>query len=187
MQQDVLDDALEAVERYAERPEEMLNLVALGTKAKIHLLRGDLDTAGATLERADALLRRLSERSGEVIDAVAEISRPFVYKVLPDLLGLPQKGREHVTRFGHMVWATLGPQNELFQEAMEDVGPVIEALVDRGVEVGRRFAALPMHLRVTIGTEADMRRFGEALRAVLAGQPARNAVLRSRRLSEPRA
>jgi cytochrome P450 len=75
---------------------------------------------------ADALLRRLSERSGEVIDAVTEISRPFVYKVLPDLLGLPQAGREHMTRFGHMVWATLGPQNGLFDEAMENIGPVIE-------------------------------------------------------------
>jgi cytochrome P450 len=84
---------------------------------------------------ADTLLRRLSERSGEVIDAVTEISRPFVYKVLPDLLGLPQEGREHMTRFGHMVWATLGPQNELFHEAMENVGPVIawvERCCDRG-------------------------------------------------------
>ena len=75
---------------------------------------------------ADALLRQVKQRSGETIDAVAEISRPFVYKVLPDLLGLPREGRDHMTRFGHMVWATLGPQNELFQEAMENVGPVIE-------------------------------------------------------------
>src|SRR6185295_17904954 len=75
---------------------------------------------------ADALVRELKERSGEVIDVVTAISRPFVYKVLPDLLGLPQEGRENLTAFGHMVWATLGPQNEMFTEAMEDVGPVIE-------------------------------------------------------------
>jgi len=79
---------------------------------------------------ADNLLRNVKERSGETIDAVADIARPFVYKVLPDLLGLPQEGRENMTAFGHMVWATLGPQNELFQEAMENVGPVIE-WVDR--------------------------------------------------------
>jgi cytochrome P450 len=79
---------------------------------------------------ADSLLRQVKERSGETIDAVADISRPFVYKVLPDLLGLPQEGRENLTAFGHMVWATLGPQNELFQEAMENTGPVIE-WVDR--------------------------------------------------------
>jgi cytochrome P450 len=75
---------------------------------------------------ADALLREVKEHSGEVIDVVAAISRPFVYKVLPDLLGLPEEGRENLTAFGHMVWATLGPQNEMFAEAMENVGPVIE-------------------------------------------------------------
>jgi len=73
---------------------------------------------------ADALLRDVKEH--ETIDAVAAISRPFVYKVLPDLLGLPEAGRENMTAFGHMVWATLGPQNELFHEAMENVGPVVE-------------------------------------------------------------
>ena len=75
---------------------------------------------------ADALVREVKERSGEIIDVVTAISRPFVYKVLPDLLGLPEEGRENLTAFGHMVWATLGPQNEMFAEAMENVGPVIE-------------------------------------------------------------
>jgi 4-methoxybenzoate monooxygenase (O-demethylating) len=75
---------------------------------------------------ADALLQEVKKHSGETIDAVAAISRPFVYKVLPDLLGIPEAGRENMTAFGHMVWATLGPQNELFHEAMENVGPVIE-------------------------------------------------------------
>jgi cytochrome P450 len=75
---------------------------------------------------ADALLREVKQHSGATIDAVAAISRPFVYKVLPDLLGVPKAGRENMTAFGHMVWATLGPQNELFHEAMQNVGPVIE-------------------------------------------------------------
>jgi len=75
---------------------------------------------------AEALLQEVKKHSGETIDAVAAISRPFVYKVLPDLLGIPEPGRENMTAFGHMVWATLGPQNELFHEAMENVGPVIE-------------------------------------------------------------
>ncbi len=43
---------------------------------------------------ADALLQEVKKRSGETIDAVAAISRPFVYKVLPDLLGIPEAGRE---------------------------------------------------------------------------------------------
>ncbi len=75
---------------------------------------------------ADTLLREVAARGGEAIDAVAEITQAFVYKVLPDLLGLPKAGREHLYAFGHMVWATLGPQNTLFEEAMRNTGPVIE-------------------------------------------------------------
>jgi cytochrome P450 len=82
--------------------------------------------AAAFSADAEALAREVKEHSGEIIDAVAAISRPFVYKVLPDLLGLPRQGRENMTAFGHMVWATLGPQNELFREAMQNVGPVID-------------------------------------------------------------
>jgi cytochrome P450 len=67
---------------------------------------------------AQALIKRMKEKSGETIDAVAEITQPFVYKVLPDLLGVPEKGREHMYAFGNMVWATMGPMNALFDEAM---------------------------------------------------------------------
>jgi len=75
---------------------------------------------------AEALVLRLREKRGTVIDAVAEITRPFVYKVLPDLLGIPAAGRENLYAFGNMVWATLGPENELYAAAMKDTGPVIE-------------------------------------------------------------
>jgi cytochrome P450 len=73
-----------------------------------------------------ALIEGLRERSGDRIDAVADITQAFVYKVLPDALGLPKEGREHLSAFGHMVWATMGPMNALFQEAMVNTGPVIE-------------------------------------------------------------
>ncbi len=75
---------------------------------------------------AATLIAGLKSRSGEKIDAVADITQAFVYKVLPDALGLPQAGREHLYAFGHMVWATMGPMNELFQEAMQNTGAVIE-------------------------------------------------------------
>ncbi|MGD9999409.1 MAG: cytochrome P450, partial [Ilumatobacteraceae bacterium] len=38
-----------------------------------------------------------------------------------DVIGLPEDGREHMEAFGHMVWSTLGPPNELFEDAMADV------------------------------------------------------------------
>ena len=72
--------------------------------------------------RADAraLVDRLRKREGEVVDAVGDITQVFVFKVLPDLIGLPEEGREHMSAFGNMVWATMGPMNELFDEAMRD-------------------------------------------------------------------
>jgi 4-methoxybenzoate monooxygenase (O-demethylating) len=75
---------------------------------------------------ADALVLRLKAKSGTTIDAMAEITRPFVYKVLPDLLGIPLEGRENMYAFGNMVWATLGPVNELLHAAMKDTGRVSE-------------------------------------------------------------
>jgi 4-methoxybenzoate monooxygenase (O-demethylating) len=79
---------------------------------------------------AEAQIERLMPRSGEVIDAVGDLTKPFVHKVLPDLLGMPEAGRENMSAFGHMVWATMGPMNALFQEALDGADPVI-AWADR--------------------------------------------------------
>jgi histidinol-phosphate aminotransferase len=49
-----------------------------------------------------------------------------------------------------------------------EVKPLIAALHDRGVDVGRLFPALPHHLRVTIGTPEQMKRFLEAFTAAIA-------------------
>jgi cytochrome P450 len=73
-------------------------------------------------EQVDALLAR----SGEELDAVADITAPFVHKVLPDIIGMPDKGREQMSAFGHAVWATMGPMNELFDEAMVGAQPLLE-------------------------------------------------------------
>jgi histidinol-phosphate aminotransferase len=48
-----------------------------------------------------------------------------------------------------------------------EVRPIIGALRDHGVEVGRLFPALPTFLRVTIGTSAQMKQFLTAFREVL--------------------
>jgi cytochrome P450 len=74
---------------------------------------------------ADEQIAKLMEREGEIVDAHSEICAPFVHEVLPDLLGLPKEGRENMSAFGHAVWATMGPMNELFREAVEGSDPVI--------------------------------------------------------------
>ena len=75
---------------------------------------------------ANAIVANLRTREGQSIDAVDAITQAFVYKVLPDLIGLPEKGREHMYAFGNMVWATMGPMNALFNEAMEGTEEVIK-------------------------------------------------------------
>jgi len=69
--------------------------------------------------RARELLDRLQAREGEAVDAVGEVSQAYVFQVLPDILGLPVEGREHMHGFSEMVWATMGPPGELFDQAMQ--------------------------------------------------------------------
>jgi cytochrome P450 len=77
--------------------------------------------------RAHALLERIRDR--DTVDAVSEVTQAYVFQVLPDILGIPEKGREHMHGFSEMVWATMGPPGELFDHAMQyDYSAVIDWL-----------------------------------------------------------
>ena len=91
--------------------------------------------AQAFRAQADAVVAHLREKAlrDEPLDAVADLTQPFVYKVLPDLLGLQQQGRKHLYAFGNMVWATMGPMNELFRQVMHDTEEVLK-WADRSCE-----------------------------------------------------
>jgi hypothetical protein len=85
-----------------------------------------LERMRAAFERdAATIVCDVVARQGEVIDAVADISQRFIYKALPDAFGMRVEGRENMYGFSHMVWATLGPENELFREAMVDLEPIL--------------------------------------------------------------
>src|SRR5882672_1636305 len=65
-----------------------------------------------------------------------------------------------VADLGKMGYQTIPSQTNLLMiDVREDVKPLIAALGERGVQVGRLFPALPRHLRVTIGTPGQMGRF----------------------------
>jgi len=57
--------------------------------------------------------------------------------------------------------------NFLMIDVIEDVKPVIEAFQKRGLLVGRKFPSLPNWLRVSIGSDQEMRAFLKALRALV--------------------
>jgi histidinol-phosphate aminotransferase len=58
--------------------------------------------------------------------------------------------------------------NFMMIDLRREVRPVITALRSRGVEVGRLFPALPTHMRVTIGTSAEMKTFLAGFKEVMA-------------------
>jgi cytochrome P450 len=74
---------------------------------------------------ASVIVEEALAREGQVIDAVADITQRFVYKALPDAFGMRLEGRENMYGFSHMVWATMGPENDLFHEAMQGIEPVV--------------------------------------------------------------
>jgi cytochrome P450 len=108
--------------------------------------------AEAFRQDADALLARLKARGTDRFDAVTDFTQPFVQKVLPDLLGLPVKGREHLSAFGNMVWATMGPMNALFQETMASTG---QPVIDWATEACKRENLLPGSLGMAMYEAAD--------------------------------
>jgi histidinol-phosphate aminotransferase len=57
--------------------------------------------------------------------------------------------------------------NFMMIDLRRDVKPLIKAMADHGVEVGRFFPALPNFMRVTIGTKPQMESFVSTLRTVM--------------------
>jgi histidinol-phosphate aminotransferase len=49
-----------------------------------------------------------------------------------------------------------------------EVRPVIDAMKERGVHVGRPFPPMTQYLRLSIGTPEEMTRFMESFRTVMA-------------------
>jgi histidinol-phosphate aminotransferase len=57
--------------------------------------------------------------------------------------------------------------NFMMIDVKRPVRPIIDALKQRGVQVGRAFPTLPNHMRVTIGTQPEMEAFLSAFRQVI--------------------
>lgn len=135
--------------------------------------------------RARDLLARLRGEEGAV-DAVADVTQAYVFQVLPDILGLPEQGREHMHGFSEMVWATMGPPGELFDQAMahdfsavvtwletqceraaldpEGIGEQIYAAADRG-QVTMDEAKLLLQTVLSAGADTTFITMANALRA----------------------
>ncbi|HUL78693.1 MAG TPA: histidinol-phosphate transaminase [Vicinamibacteria bacterium] len=95
--------------------------------------------------------------------------------------GLPARLRERLNGTRSWLCAELAREgrrvipshaNFVMIEVGGDVKPLIAAFEARGIRVGRRFAAMPSWLRVTIGTPEETRAFLGAFRELVAARPA---------------
>ncbi|HKQ96828.1 MAG TPA: histidinol-phosphate transaminase [Candidatus Polarisedimenticolia bacterium] len=154
-----------AAERLADHPD----LVVVRTFSKIHGLAGmRLGYAVGSKERIAALRPHAVWSNGNA--AVLEAARASLAdtanlarlkRMLNDTRRwlvdeLKADGRTVIPSEANFVMIDLGT----------DVGPVIQALHDRGVRPGRRFPAMPQWLRVSIGTRPETAAFLDALRSV---------------------
>jgi histidinol-phosphate/aromatic aminotransferase/cobyric acid decarboxylase-like protein len=59
---------------------------------------------------------------------------------------------------------------------------VIEAMAARNVYIGRAWPVWPTHVRITVGTQAEMEKFEAAFREFMQGKPAQTVAPRHRSL-----
>ncbi|HSP32867.1 MAG TPA: histidinol-phosphate transaminase [Thermoanaerobaculia bacterium] len=72
--------------------------------------------------------------------------------------------RDNVERLGYRMLPS--EANFVMIDMSREVKPLIASMRANGVSVGRLFPAMPKHMRVTIGTPAEMQRFVEELARV---------------------
>jgi histidinol-phosphate aminotransferase len=149
------------------------NVIVVRTFSKIYGLAGmRLGYAVATREKAEALRAHQiwSNANASVLDAALICLEDVDHETRQRdkmngtkrwlVAELHREGRVTIPSEANFVMIDLG----------DDIGPVIEAFGARGVKVGRRFPGLPTWLRISIGTDEEMRTFLRILREL---RPAR--------------
>jgi histidinol-phosphate aminotransferase len=155
--------------------ERFPNVVVARTFSKIYGMAGlRLGYAVAAEARADALRAHASWSNANAVALAAALASLRDEGLVPRQRELLNGERRRlVAALERDGWKTIPSEaNFVMIDAGTDVGPLVEAFRARGVLVGRRFAAMPGWLRVSVGRPADTDAFLAALRAAL---PARRA------------
>lgn len=79
-------------------------------------------------EAAIALVDQLVQLG--TFDGVADVAEVFPTVVFPQAFGVDSDARDHLLRYGSMVFNGMGPRNELFQAAMDGATDVIGWVTD---------------------------------------------------------
>jgi cytochrome P450 len=73
----------------------------------------------------EAVLRLLDAPDG-LIDGHTDLAKAYILKVFPDAIGLGDKNREMLVRFGHAQFNMFGPKNEVYRQSMSAAAEVFE-------------------------------------------------------------
>jgi histidinol-phosphate aminotransferase len=160
--------ALEVIDRFP-------NLVVARTFSKVYGMAGMRLGYGITSKANADALRAHSAWSNvnTAVLAAAQASLADVALVARQREKLNSTRRRLVAELERDGRRTIPSEtNFVMIDVGGDVKPLIEALAGAGVRVGRRFAALPTWLRVTIGTPEEMQAFLKAFRAAAPARPA---------------
>lgn len=76
---------------------------------------------------ADKLVDELVERGS--FDAAQDLATVFPMKIVPDAVGLPEVGREHLLPYANLNFNAMGPRNVLYDRALAAVGDAPEWVV----------------------------------------------------------
>jgi cytochrome P450 len=93
---------------------------------------------------ADALVEQLVARGS--FDAVADLARALPLSVVPDFIGWPAEGREHLLRWAGANFDSFGPVNERVEKALPQCGEMAAF----GAEIVRTGNVLPGSLGASV-------------------------------------
>jgi histidinol-phosphate aminotransferase len=147
------------------------NLIVARTFSKIHGMAGL--RLGYAVAQPDTLAKLREQQAFDSLNILVVVAAQASLKDSGHLERSRRLNREtrdwlrtSASSMGYKVLPT--ETNFLMIDLKKDVAPVIGSLKDHGVEVGRRFPALPECLRVTVGTRPQMEAFLAAFRKVMA-------------------
>ncbi len=145
------------------------NLIVARTFSKIYGMAGLRCGYGVAQKGTIERLRRYQPwDSVNIMALTAAIANLSASDQVVDGRRLNSEARAFtISELDRMGYKTIPSQaNFIMVDVKRPVVPLIKGLKRRKVEVGRLFPALPNHLRVTIGTKAEMEAFLSALREV---------------------
>lgn len=91
--------------------------------------RAVADAREGFLAEAERIVDELLTRDS--FDLVKDLAEPYPLKIFPDAVGYPDEDRSNLLLYGAMVFNSLGPDNELRQDATAKAGAIVPWIMER--------------------------------------------------------